>query len=503
MPTLLPSVLLFTLLLAGCPQRVTPVVFHWWAGGQAPVFDPDGPPDPLRQAFERLLTRALVTEDSLGRPVLDGAQSVEVSSDRLRYTFSIRPGLRFVDGAVCGSDAFRVALLAGLTRTDHGTRLWQLGAVRGIEGVRPRRELPVLAITAPDPATLVIDLARPDSMLLHKLAAPGTSGAWVAREEAPSWSGAVGLGPYRVQRTDARTLVLVRVSGAGPDTVSVRFGVGAARARSALRGGEFDLMWPLPPALLDQPLPAAFASRTRGASPPRRLSLVMRADVPKTTRLAARRALAHGIARSELVRRLGEGAGEVGEWLPGAGPAELPGLDRDEIQRWLERGKLGRSFHVRVAFDADGAGAALARGLQGDWARSGLSVDLVPLRGKDFSREALQGQAQVLLVEEQGLIEGPLGVLATSVLPIRGPSVGAFRTGWRTREFDPWLLPRKTQPAFDPELALRRLEEETVVVPLCMLDWLWVEKAGGQPVGVHPRFGPAPAALVTSNKTIR
>ena len=504
MTTLGFSVTLLALLLAGCQSRAhEPVVFQWWAGRQAPAFDPDGPPDPLRNALEQLLTRSLVREDSLGRPVLDAAESVRISDDRLRYTFRIRGGLRFVDGSACGSEAFRLGLIAGLARTDHGTRLWLLGAVRGAEAVRPRRDLPALAITAPDPATLVIELSRPDTLLLRKLAVPGASGAWRARAPAASWSAAVGLGPYRVWRAEPRALVLARVLGAGPDTISVRFGTGAARARTALRGGTLDLMWPLPPALLDQPLPSGFAPRTRAAGPARRLSLVMRADVPPTTRLAARRALAHGIARGELTRRFGTGAREIREWLPGAGPADLPGLDRAEIQRWLERGRLGRSFHVRVAFDADGAGAALARGLQGDWARSGLSVDLVPLRGGAFSQEALLGQAQALLVEEQGLIAGPLGVLATSVMPLRGPGLGAFRTGWRTREFDPWLTPRNSLPAFNPGFAGRRLEEETVIVPLVSLDWLWLERTGGRPVGFHPRLGPAPSGAVTPVERLR
>jgi len=485
-------------LLAGCGRPAPePVVFRWWAAREAPEFDPEGPPAALRQSLERLLTRSLVAEDSLGRPVLEAAESLSISEDGLRYTFRLRAGLRFTDGSTCGSEDFRAGLLAGLGRTDHGTRSWLLGAVRGVEAIRPRRPLPEIAIRAPDPGRLVIELARPDSLLLRKLATPGASSAWKRREPAASWAGAIGLGPYRVDRSSPRELSLARAAGAGPDTVRVGFGPGAARARAALRGGAIDLLWPAPPSLLVQPPPAGFVVRTGGALPSRRLSLVLRADTPPTSRLAARRAVAHGIARSEVTRRLGAGAREVGEWLPGAGLASLPGLDRAAVQEWLERGKLGRSFHIRLAYDADGAGGALASGLEGDLARSGLSVDPIPLRGKAFTREALLGQAQALLVEEQGVIEGPLGVLATSVLPLRGPAVGAFRSGWRTREFDPWLTARNPQATLDPRGAERRLEVETVVVPLCALEWLWIERQGGPRVGFHPRFGPGPAGSVT------
>ncbi len=489
--------ILALLAASGCERAAPePVVFHWWAGRPAPKFDPDGPPDALRAALERLLTRPLVSLDSLGRPVPDAAGAIEVSEDGLTYRFRLRPGLRFSDGSPCGADDYRRALVAGLGRDDHGTRAWLLAAVRGVEAVRPRRPPPVVAVSAPDSGTVQVELARADTTLLQKLAVPGTSAAWKDREPSESWQGAMGNGPYRVLRSGHRELVLLRRSGTGPDTVEIRFAIGAARARAALRGGGVDLLWPVPPSLLDQPLPAAFESRTRAARPERRLTLVLRSDVPPTTRIAARRALAHGVARAEIPRRVGAGARELGEWLPGAGPASLPGFDRAEIRGWLERGKLGRSIRVRLAYDADGAGAAIARGLEGEWARSDLSAELRPLRGDEFTREALLGQSQALLVEEQGLFEGPIGVLAAAVLPIRGPAVGAFRTGWRTREFDPWLVPRRPPPAFPSELARRRLEEETVLLPLCGLDWLWVERKGGPGVGFHPRFGPFPAGSV-------
>ena len=66
--------MLSILLLSGCQRSVAPPqTFHWWAGRPAPAFDPDGPPEALRQNLERLLTRSLVAVDTLGRPVLDAA----------------------------------------------------------------------------------------------------------------------------------------------------------------------------------------------------------------------------------------------------------------------------------------------------------------------------------------------------------------------------------------------------------------------------------------------
>lgn len=481
-------------LVAGCSKP--PVVrthFRWVVGREMPAFDPLGPPDPVRDALGALLTRSLLRTDSLGRPVLDAADRVAVSNDRLRYTFTLKRGLVFTDGRPCDSEAFRTALLAGIARNDHGTFAWRLAALRGMEQVRPRKPLPALGITAPDSLTLVLDLAVPDSLLLDKLAAPGATAAWESLDTASDWRRAVGLGPYRISGNDPRSLLLLRDAGAGPDTVSVRFAPGAPRVRTFLRRGDVDLVWPVPPALGDLPLGEGWRLWNRPAFPERRLSLVFRADVPPMHRLAARRVFAHGIERGELPRRLGTGAREVGEWLPGAGPATLPGLDQREIDSWLERGKLGRSVHATLAYDSDASGGALARGLQFDWARSGLYADLQPLRGRAFTTEALSGQTQMLLVEEQGLIPGPAGVLATAAMPLRGPAVGAFRTGWRTRDFDPWILPRRLPVRPDLRFARQRLEEETVVLPLVALDWVWIARTPGPPVYFDPRIGPGPA----------
>jgi len=480
--------------LGGCggrgAQRVT---FHWWMARPAPGFDPDGPPDAPRAAVERLLTRSLVEEDTLGRPQLVAARGVTISPDRLRYTFELRNDLRFTDGSPCRSDNFRDALEAGLGRRDHSTREWLLGAVRGVDAVRAGRRLPELGIDTPDAHTLVLQLARPDTMLLAKLAVPGVTEAWAKRDSAADWSHAVGLGPYRVVRSDALRLTLVSDGRVGPDTVAIRFALGGPRARAQLRAGGVDLMWPCPPRLLDEGVAGPYRPATRAAVPARWVVLVMRADVPPTTKLAARRALAHGFPRAELPRVAGPGAREVQQWMPGSGPPSFPNLDLNELQSWLERGKLGRSFHVTLAFEADGPSAEIARSLQGEWARHGLYVDLLPLRGRALREQMTAGQAQALLLEYQALTDDAVGALAPLVMPIRGPAVGNFRTGWRTREFDPWLAPRRAAPALNAAYVERRLEEETIVLPLVDLSWVWLAREGGPRVSFHPRFGPSAA----------
>jgi hypothetical protein len=210
--------------------------------------------------------------------------------------------------------------------------------------------------------TLVLRLARPDSLLLDKLALPGVSAAWKQRDVG-GWLARPGLGPYVAVRGEARRLVVALAkapaqgaSAPGPDTVIVRFGIGAGRIRSILRESTADLVWPVPPGLPDEPLPAGYRWLSRPAVPHRRLLMVMRADTPPTTKLAARHVLAHGLNRDDLLRALGTLASETGAWLPGAGRFEFPALDPNAVRLWLDRGNLGRSFHIVLAYDTDGSG---------------------------------------------------------------------------------------------------------------------------------------------------
>jgi len=474
---------------AGLP-RTTRV---WLVGSGEPRFDPTGPPDAVRWALERLLGQGLVAEDTTGRIAEAAARRWDVTHDGLTYTFHLHPGLRFGDGRPCTSTDFRRALQAGLNRVDHATYAWLLSPVVGVARVRAGRPMPDLGIATPDEHTIVLRLARPDPTLLHKLAIPGASMPWAADPGGGGWGG--GTGPYRlVSREPGRRMLLARRSpGGGPDTVRVEFVPTAHRGRDQLRLGRGDLLWPVPPGLLAQALPGDYHTLVREARPTRRLWLVMRADLPPTRKVEARRALAHGLDRTGLASALGRRGSEVIEWLPGAGAFDVPRRDAGEVREWLDRGKLGRSLHVVMAYAAEGVGAEVARAMQAEWAEMGLDIELRPLRGSRLAAEALgRGGAQLLLLDAQAPLADPVAELSVLVTPRRGPPVGSFRTGWSTMEFDRWIGPQPPETPLDIGFAQRRLGEELVALPLLRLPWAWVERSTGARIGFHPHFGPDP-----------
>jgi ABC-type transport system substrate-binding protein len=489
-------------LAAGCaPAPPPPTSFTWVVGQAAPTFDPAGPPDPLRWALERLLARGLMAEDSSGAIVPDAADSVWVSPDGLLYKFRLRGGLSFPDGSPVTSSDFRRALESGLNRPDHSTAAWLLRALTGAAEIKPGRPLPPLGLAAPDPSTLVIRLARPDSLLLRKLALPGIGTPFAPGGDPAAWR--AGAGDYALaQATPSRWLLLSRrPRGAAPDTVHVRFAVGAGRVRAIMRGGSPDLTWPVPPGLLAQPLPQGQDVASRPARPERRLLLVMRPDLPPMSRPAARHAFAHGLNRGEIVAALGARGVENAAWFAGGSPFDYPSRDPEEVRAWLERGRLGRSVHAVMAYSADGAAAEVARPMQIEWARLGLDAELRPLRGKALEAEVLRrGGAQILLLESQALIDQPAFELAALVTPPRGPAVGAFRSGWVTRELDPWVAADGDAALLDPARVDERLAQELVALPLARLPWLWAEREGDD-VGFHPHFGPGPRRPATLAET--
>jgi len=238
-------------------------------------------------------------------------------------------------------------------------------------------------------------------------------------------------------------------------------------------------------------LPPGYGLQALDARPARRLLLVFRLDIRPTSAMPARAALAHAFNRGEVLAVFDRVSAGPAHWLDGADVFDFPRFDVTATREWLARGNLGASFHVLLAFDADGAGAEIAGRLQGEWAGLGLYAELRPLRGAAALAEPLRdAAAQVQLVEAQALLPGAPAELATLVMPMRGPGVGSFRTGWRTREFDPWVTGPTPAPGFDAVAAQVRLADELVALPLATLPWRWVTRAGGPDVPFDPAIGP-------------
>ena len=129
-------------------------------------------------------------EDTSVGPML--AESVTASEDGLAYTFKLRGGVKFHNGADLTSADVKFAW-------DHYLKeatKWR--CLKDFTG----RVTTITAIEAPDPATVVFRLKKPANLFLASMARVdcGQSGIWhrSSLNEDGSWKSPVGTGPYKL-----------------------------------------------------------------------------------------------------------------------------------------------------------------------------------------------------------------------------------------------------------------------------------------------------------------
>ncbi|MCX5577997.1 peptide ABC transporter substrate-binding protein [Kaistia terrae] len=119
------------------------------------------------------LFEGLVTLDGDGRTVPGAAESWSISPDGLVYTFQLRDGARWSNGAVVKSDDF-VASFRRLFAPETGaTETGPLLVIRNASAVQQgSAKADTLGVAAPDAKTLEITLDRPVPTFLGRLALP-------------------------------------------------------------------------------------------------------------------------------------------------------------------------------------------------------------------------------------------------------------------------------------------------------------------------------------------
>jgi peptide/nickel transport system substrate-binding protein len=128
--------------------------------------------------FETLLAR-----DEAANVKPDLAEGVNVSTDGLQYTFTLRRGVKFHNGKV-------------MTSADVKASLERFGRVGGSKQVMD----PVAAIETPDANTVVCKLRQPNPGFLEGMSSPRAPAAIIPAEEAGKAAGQIeliGTGPFR------------------------------------------------------------------------------------------------------------------------------------------------------------------------------------------------------------------------------------------------------------------------------------------------------------------
>jgi oligopeptide transport system substrate-binding protein len=174
------------------------------------------------------LFEGLIADDALGRPVPGQAESWSISPDGLVYTFRLRKGLRWSDGAPLTADDFVFAfrrLVDPATAADFAYIQFPVKHAEAINSGKSE-DIGALGVNAPDPHTLIITLERRTPYFLDALLQPS---AYPLPRHVVSAFGAnwakpdhiVGNGPYKLVEAGPEFIRAVR-SETYHDATSVR-----------------------------------------------------------------------------------------------------------------------------------------------------------------------------------------------------------------------------------------------------------------------------------------
>lgn len=131
-------------------------------------------------------------ENGLPAPLL--ARDVRISDDGSRYTFALRDGVRFHNGAPLTADDVVWSWRRYLDPATNWTCLSDFDGSRGAQ---------VESVTAVDAGTVVFQLSAPNPMLLTQMAALPCGGSGIVHRDSVnpdgSWNAPIATGPYQLK----------------------------------------------------------------------------------------------------------------------------------------------------------------------------------------------------------------------------------------------------------------------------------------------------------------
>lgn len=240
--------LLFTTLV-GCGKRET--VLRCDLNGEVGTLDPQFAKTDAAFVLISNLFEGLVRVGEQDKILPACAESWQISPDRLRYTFLLREGLRWADGAPLTADDFVFGLQRLFDPVAASPHAANYRAVKNAEQILKRRlSADALGVSAPDARTLVIELDYPDVTLLRQLAHPSAmpcNAAFFAAQKgrySMSAEAMLGNGPFVLDRwTDASLRLIPNPHGNTTAALDrVLFYIGQTNPVQRYLQGETDLV---------------------------------------------------------------------------------------------------------------------------------------------------------------------------------------------------------------------------------------------------------------------
>lgn len=329
----------------------------------------------VEAAYEGLVQYAADSTPTI-EPVL--AESYTVSDDRLTYTFTLRPDVKFHDGTAMTSQTWKAEF-------ERRKAMKQGSAYLTAD---------VASIQTPDPLTLVLKLSRPNSQFLHFLASPygirAVSPTAVRKHEkngdhAAGWlaNATAGTGPYMLRNVvPGQSYELAEFPDYWGDqptykTVQISMVPNFTNQQLQLRNGELDISTHgISPRDLTGFREPDF--QVRALPVVVRLNMWLNPNVPPFSDPKVRAAMASALDRSAIVTQVYADTGDVAKQIfplgalpDGVGMFEPP-VDPAPLKALVP--SLARK-RVDLAFTTDDAlNAQVAQLVQAQLAPTGLQV---------------------------------------------------------------------------------------------------------------------------------
>ncbi|HEY8448936.1 MAG TPA: ABC transporter substrate-binding protein, partial [Bacillota bacterium] len=344
------------------------------------------------------------------------AEGWSISADGHVYTFKLRPGVRFHDGAPLTADDVVFSLRRLLDPQVASPRRWVLSALEGADAFAAGVVDELTGIEAVDPRTVRLTLARPGAPLLMLLATPAAF--IVPQHDAPRDSGwrPVGTGPFRLAGSGpdgSLKLTAFDAYYAGRpylDEVHLRLLPDAEARLEAFLDGELTVLKLTAGQAQHLREELGWGGPLQRSDPPAVYYLALNNQKPPLTDPLVRRAIYHAIDRRSLLDEiLGPDGymlanGSIPPGLPGhdAQAAGLP-YDPGEARRLLVRAGWAQGFELDLVASTSELSQALARGIVEMLAEVGIRGTVRTLSDADFyAATGRDGQAGAFMLSWWG-----------------------------------------------------------------------------------------------------
>lgn len=462
-PNLISLIFLISFSFAACSRAPDPAVLHVQLSGEPVSLDPVLSEDGLSMQVLGNTMDGLVGYDGSGRLQLRLAQSYQVSKDRKRYEFQIRPDAKWSDGKPVTAADFVTGIRRGTGLHSHSKLLPLVSRIRDVRDENGK---------------LVIELREPVGYFLEamslNLAMPARADLLQASQDR--WLDTFPTtGPYRIVRHSVENKIVLEknpysLRGGTIPKVEMQIVTDENTAANLFEQHELDIVSKVPPTELPR-----FRKENVVKTDPFYAVYFLAFNVQKRPfdDKVVRRVIAASINKQEIVDVLGSGDQAANSWIPvgleGSFTDPLPGFaPRPTSEIAHAKGVLAQAGIVHAAFDTSSRNSMIMEKVQGDLQKE-LGVRL------DLSNQDWKSYIKLIQTDAPQIYR--FGWLA----PFNDPIVhfNVFTTGnpnnysnWSNAEYDKLVNEiRDLPPGTERDEAMKKAQvilekDEAVVVPI-------------------------------------